>query len=92
MIKVNEYFEGNVKSLGLNNSQGNFTAGVLLQGTYEFNTESKEWMTLTSGKWELELPGEEKKSYGVWESCEIPSGITFKVYVLEDSSYLCRYE
>lgn len=92
MIKVNEYFEGNVKSLGLSNSQGNFTVGVLLKGTYEFNTSTKEWMTLTSGSWELELPEEEIKSYGIWESCEIPSGISFKVYVKEDSSYLCRYE
>ncbi|TWO31896.1 DUF1255 family protein [Seonamhaeicola sediminis] len=92
MIKVNEYFEGNVKSLGLNNSQGNYTVGVLLKGTYEFSTSTKEWMTLTSGNWDLELPGEEKKSYAIWESCEIPSGIVFKVYVNEDSSYLCRYE
>jgi uncharacterized protein YaiE (UPF0345 family) len=92
MIKVNEYFEGNVKSLSINNSQGHFTTGVLLKGTYQFNTGSKEWMTLTSGSWELELPNAEKKSFEIWESCEIPSGITFKVYVLEDSSYLCRYE
>ena len=92
MIKVNEYFNGKVKSLSLNNSQGNFTVGVLLKGTYEFNTSSKEWMTLTSGNWEIELPHAYKKSYELWESCEIPEGITFKVYAIEDSSYLCKYE
>ncbi|TYA71570.1 pyrimidine/purine nucleoside phosphorylase [Seonamhaeicola marinus] len=91
MIKVNEYFDGKVKSLGLSNSQGNFTAGVLLKGEYEFSTSSKEWMTLTSGKWEIELPNADKKPFDIFESCEIPSGITFKVYALEDSSYLCKY-
>lgn len=92
MIKVNEYFDGNVKSLGLNNSQGNFTAGVLLKGEYEFNTSSKEWMTLTSGSWEIQLPNEDKKPFDIYQACEIPSGVTFKVFALEDSSYLCRYE
>ncbi len=92
MINVNEYFDGKVKSLGLTNSQGNFTAGVLLKGEYEFNTSSKEWMTLTSGKWEIELPNQPKKAFDIFESCEIPSGITFKVYALEDASYLCKYE
>ncbi|TXE11891.1 pyrimidine/purine nucleoside phosphorylase [Seonamhaeicola algicola] len=91
MINVNEYFNGNAKSLAFNNSQGKFTAGVLLKGEYEFSTSSKEWMTLTAGKWEIELPNGTKKQYDIFEACEIPSGITFKVYALEDSSYLCRY-
>lgn len=92
MIKVNEYFDGKVKSLSLSNSKGNFSSGVLLKGTYEFNTSTKEWMTLTSGTWEIELPESEKKLYAIGETCDIPQGITFKVYALEDSSYLCRYE
>ncbi|MCB4809393.1 pyrimidine/purine nucleoside phosphorylase [Tamlana sp. 62-3] len=92
MIQVNEYFDGKVKSLGLKNTQGNFTIGVLTKGTYEFNTSTKEWMTLTAGTWEIELPNSEKKIFAINETCEIPSGITFKVYALEDSAYLCKYE
>ncbi len=92
MIKVNEYFDGKVKSLSLSNSQGNFSAGVLLKGTYEFSTSTKEWMTLTSGVWEIELPDSPKQAYGIGETCDIPKGISFKVYALEDSAYLCQYE
>ena len=92
MINVNEYFEGKVKSLGFKNRAGNFSAGVLKQGTYEFSTSTKEWMTLTSGSWELELPNEGVKNFEIGESCAIPSGISFKVHALEDSAYLCRYE
>jgi purine/pyrimidine-nucleoside phosphorylase len=92
MISVNEYFYGNVKSLGFKNASGNFTAGVMLKGEYEFKTSTKEWMTLTTGAWELDLPGVGPKAYSLGESCEIPAGITFRVTALEDSSYLCRYE
>jgi len=92
MIDVNEYFDGKVKSLGFKNRAGNFSAGVLKQGTYEFSTSTKEWMTLTSGSWEIELPSESVKNFDLGESCAIPSGISFKVHALEDSSYLCRYE
>ncbi|KJD35691.1 hypothetical protein PW52_08075 [Tamlana sedimentorum] len=92
MIQVNEYFDGKVKSLSLKNTQGNFTIGVLTKGTYEFSTTTKEWMTLTAGKWEIELPNSSRKAFGINETCDIPSGITFTVYALEDSAYLCKYE
>jgi purine/pyrimidine-nucleoside phosphorylase len=92
MINVNEYFDGKVKSLGFKNSEGKLSAGVLKKGTYEFSTSTKEWMTLTSGKWELSLPGVAAKSYDLGETCAIPQGISFTVHAKEDSSYLCRYE
>jgi uncharacterized protein YaiE (UPF0345 family) len=92
MIAVNEYFDGQAKSLSFKNRAGNFSAGVLKKGTYEFSTSTKEWMTLTSGSWEIELPEAGVKNFDLGESCAIPSGISFKVYALEDSSYLCRYE
>jgi uncharacterized protein YaiE (UPF0345 family) len=92
MINVNEYFDGKVKSLGFKNRSGNFSTGVLLQGTYEFNTSTKEWMTLISGSWKIELPKEDARNFDANESCAIPSGISFKVHALEDCAYLCRYE
>ena len=50
MFKVNEYFDGKVKSLGFNNGDGRFTVGVMAAGSYTFGTNCKEEMTLVSGK------------------------------------------
>ena len=46
MIKVNTYFDGNVKSLGFERENEAFTAGVVLPGAYTFDTQSHfhaEW-------------------------------------------------
>lgn len=50
MFKVNEYFDGKVKSLGFSMADGPATIGVMAPGEYEFGTSSKEYMTVTSGK------------------------------------------
>ena len=39
MIKVNEYFEGQVKSIDTSNSEGKATAGVIAPGEFEGSTE-----------------------------------------------------
>jgi len=38
MLAVNEYFGGTVKSIGLDNSEGKSTIGVMEAGEYEFGT------------------------------------------------------
>lgn len=93
-IQVNEYFEGKVKSLGLANSAGKQTVGVLLAGDYEFGTGSPEEMTLVSGRWELQIPGVAGgyKAYGPGVTASIPGTTKFQVRALETSAYLCRYE
>lgn len=93
-IQVNEYFEGKVKSLGLANSAGKQTVGVLSAGEYEFGTGSPEEMTLVSGKWELQIPGVAGgyKAYGPGVTANIPATTKFQVRALEASAYLCRYE
>ena len=93
MIKVNEYFDGKVKSLGLNNSQGKFTAGVMLAGDYEFGTSSKEWMTLVSGAWKIKLPGSDAfVDFALGTTFEVEANQKFQLQVGQDSAYLCRYE
>jgi len=94
MIKVNEYFEGNVKSLGLENGAGKQTVGVMAAGEYEFGTGSAEEMTLVTGKWDLQIPGVEGgfKSYAVGVTANIPANSKFQLKILETSAYLCRYE
>ena len=48
MLKVNEYFEGNVKSISLTTGEGPATVGVMAKGSYEFGTSQKEIMIVTT--------------------------------------------
>jgi purine/pyrimidine-nucleoside phosphorylase len=92
MIPMNEYFDGKVKSLGLSNSQGKFTAGVMLAGEYEFGTSTKEWMTLVSGAWQIKLPGSDVYvDFPVGSTFEVEAGEKFQLILSQDSAYLCRY-
>lgn len=93
MIEVNEYFEGNVKSFVVNSKNGRKTVGAMAPGEYEFDTSSKETMTVIVGEMSVYFP-----EYDDWEdfeagSCfEIPANSKFKVKVEQDTSYLCEYE
>lgn len=49
MIKVNEYFNGTVKSLGYETADGPATVGVMAKGEYEFGTSTLEIMTVVTG-------------------------------------------
>jgi hypothetical protein len=93
-IQVNEYFDGKVKSLGVANSAGKQTVGVMEAGEYEFGTGSAEEMTLVSGNWELRIPGIDGgfKSYAAGVTARIPADTKFQLRILEVSAYLCRYE
>jgi len=57
MFKVNEYFDGKVKSIAFENSEGQATVGVIAKGEWEFATSTVEYMTVTSGKMTVLLPG-----------------------------------
>ena len=59
MITVNEYFDGNVKSLVANNNQGDATLGVIASGEYELGTGTIEIMIVVWGEMEAKLPGED---------------------------------
>lgn len=92
MFKVNEYFEGKVKSLAFGAATGPATVGVMAPGEYEFGTGKKEIMTVVSGKLTVMLPGGK-----AWQ--DFPKGSTFTVApnskfqlkVAEDTAYLCLY-
>lgn len=93
MFKVNEYFDGNVKSLGFENSKGELTIGVMAAGEYEFGTTTIEYMTVTSGSMLVLLPGEtEWKTYKEFETFVVEKDVKFQVKVSEPTSYKCVYE
>lgn len=92
MFKVNEYFDGKVKSMGFETFDGPATIGVMAAGEYEFGTSTVELMTVTSGKLTVMLPGSEKwKDYGPNETFTVDAGQKFKVKTEEQTAYLCLY-
>ena len=92
MFKVNEYFNGNVKSIGFKNTQCPATIGVIAPGEYEFGTSTVEIMTVITGKLAALLPDSAKwADYGTGKSFTVPANKKFKVKADEDASYLCLY-
>ncbi len=91
MIKLNEYFEGKVKSLGAESREGRFTAGIMLPGEYVFNTDQEEHITITVGALNLRIPGKEWKKVSVRENIVVPAGISFELRIDETTSYVCFY-
>jgi len=92
MIKVNEYFNGTVKSLGFENSKGKCTVGIMEPGEFEFGTGAAEIMTLISGKWDIKLPSDSAfKNYAAGIAVNIPSNSKFQLKIAEQSAYLCEY-
>jgi len=91
MIKVNNYFDGNVKSLGFERAEAAFTAGVVLPGTYTFETEKEEHITITVGEIEAQPPGSEWRIVKTGETVTIPANSSFDLKVKEPASYICRF-
>jgi len=93
MFKVNEYFDGKVKSIAFENADGPATVGVMAPGEYEFGTSTIEYMTVISGALEIQIPGENKWStYKPFETFVVQKDTKFKVKVAQDSSYRCLYK
>jgi len=93
MFNVNEYFGGNVKSLGFENKEGAVTIGVMAAGEYEFGTSTVEYMTVTSGTMTVLLPGEKEwKTYNEYETFIVDKNKKFKVKVAGATSYKCVYK
>ena len=93
MFKVNEYFDGKVKSIAFETTDGSATIGVMAKGEYVFGTSTVEHMTVTSGKMDVKLPGEVQwKTYTEFETFVVPKDVKFNVKVDSDTSYRCLYK
>ena len=61
-------------------------------GEYNFGTSSVEHITVTSGELTIQQPGEtEWITYKPFETLVVEKGVTFKVKVEKDTTYLCLY-
>lgn len=93
MLKVNEYFNGNVKSIGFQTATLPATVGVMAPGEYEFGTSQKEVMTVVSGGLTVKLPGNESwQTFSAGDAFDVPANAKFQLKVAVDTAYLCTYE
>ena len=93
MLKVNEYFDGNVKSISFESPTLPASVGVMAPGEYEFGTSQKETMTVVSGELVVCLPGEtEFRAYPAGEHFIVEANQSFQLKVATDTAYLCTYE
>ena len=93
MLNVNEYFDGNVKSVGFQGDPLASSVGVMAPGEYEFGTSQNEVMTVVAGELVVSLPGSEDfQTYAAGSSFEVAANEKFQVKVERDTAYLCTYE
>tara|TARA_Y100000739_G_C20212931_1_gene286418 strand:+ start:111 stop:386 length:276 start_codon:yes stop_codon:yes gene_type:complete len=88
-IKKNEYFQGNVQSLGfVKEGTTQLTAGLIKEGVYDFGkADPRETMKCTSG--EMIING--IKCTPGTPAAVIEVGEQIKLEALVDSTYTCTY-
>jgi len=91
-LNVNEYFGGNVRSIGFEGERGRATVGVMSPGTYEFSTTTIEVVTVVDGALTVRLPGAGSPAvYRAGQSFEVRAGETFHLSVAVATAYHCQY-
>jgi len=92
MFDVNEYFDGNVKSIAFQTETLPATVGVMAPGDYEFGTSQHETMTVVSGALTVSLPGSDDwQTFSAGSSFEVEAYQKFQLKVSVDTAYLCTY-
>jgi uncharacterized protein YaiE (UPF0345 family) len=91
-LKVNEYFEGNVKSISFQGKPNSSTVGVMAPGEYEFGTGKPEIMKVIAGELEVRLPGKsEWQKFAAGTSFDVEGNSKFQLKVVQDTAYLCEF-
>ncbi|WP_339414088.1 pyrimidine/purine nucleoside phosphorylase [Pseudomonas sp. EA_35y_Pfl2_R5] len=92
MFKVNEYFDGTVKSIAFGMAEGPATIGVMAAGEYEFGTSQLEIMHVVAGALTVKLPGSENwETFTSGSKFTVPADSKFQLKVATDTAYLCEY-
>lgn len=92
MFKVNEYFDGLVKSIAFQGQNLPATVGVMAPGEYEFGASEKETMTVVSGEMTVKLPNSDSwQTFVVGKSFVVEAGNKFQLKIVGDCAYLCTY-
>ncbi|WP_026972742.1 pyrimidine/purine nucleoside phosphorylase [Aliagarivorans marinus] len=92
MLNVNEYFDGQVKSIGFQGQDKPASVGVMAVGEYRFSTAAPELMVVVSGELQVQLPGESGwQSFKAGEQFNVAADSAFDVKVPVETAYLCVY-
>ncbi|MGI2260184.1 pyrimidine/purine nucleoside phosphorylase [Shewanella sp. GXUN23E] len=92
MIKENAYFDGNVKSLGFSQHDGESTVGVMAPGQYTFGTGAPERMTVVKGALTIKRAGEQDwTTFAAGDAFEVAGNSSFELQVEIATAYLCEF-
>ncbi|MFL6622165.1 MAG: pyrimidine/purine nucleoside phosphorylase [Sulfurifustaceae bacterium] len=91
-IKANVYHDGRVTSRTISTASGERkTLGVMLPGTYRFNTDTPERIDVTQGRCRVRVAEGTAKEYRAGESFSVPGRTYFDIEVLELLDYVCHF-
>ena len=92
--KANIYFDGQVTSRTVIDSDGTRkTLGIMMPGSYTFETDLAEHMEILAGEVEVELSGGDSnwELIKAGEYFEVPANSSFDIKVNEITDYCCTY-
>ncbi len=92
MIKVNEYFEGKLKSLGAEAEGRPFTAGVIEPGQYTIPTSSEEHVSIILGRCRVKVSGRDWIDVKEGDNFIVPAESEVSFDVEDPVAYLCLYK
>lgn len=91
--KANVYHDGKVTSRTIVTASGETkTLGVMLPGSYRFNTQAPEVMDVTQGACRVKLAGEQTwREYTAGQSFTVPGNSHFEIDVTSLLDYVCHF-
>jgi hypothetical protein len=91
--KANIYHGGNVTSRTVITPDGKrLTLGVMLPGSYTFNTDEPELIEVTQGKCRIKIGDSGKwDDYGAGQKFSIPAKVRFDIEVMDLVDYVCHF-
>jgi hypothetical protein len=92
--KANVYFDGQVTSRSIVTIEGEKkTLGIMMPGSYSFNTGVAEIMEMIQGSCNVRLAGiDDWHSYHAGDSFNVPANSSFDIEVVELMDYVCHFE
>lgn len=91
--EANIYFDGKVTSRTVLFEDGTKkTLGLMLPGEYQFDTDEREFIEVLGGEMQVQLPGEDWKTYAVGQIYEVPPHSSFKLKIDGVADYCCSYQ
>jgi uncharacterized protein YaiE (UPF0345 family) len=91
--KANVYHDGRVSSRTVILPSGEMkTLGVMMPGTYRFNTQAPEVMDLTQGSCRVKIGDDQNwVSFQAGESFNVPANSHFEIEVTSLLDYVCHF-